>query len=249
MSDRLRVENLHVSIDGKEILSGVNLCVPPGEVHAVMGPNGSGKSTLANVIMGDNRYQVSSGEIYFDGEGILDKPTDERARMGLFLSFQYPVAIPGIPLSQLVRKSSSLILGKRAYPSLRSFSSQLEKAQEITELPEEMLARAANDGFSGGEKKKAEALQMQVLMPRFVMLDEIDSGLDIDALNSIARAVNGLRAKERSFLIITHYQRILSLIRPHKVHVMKRGRVVRSGDAGLVEELERSGYVDIMEVA
>jgi Fe-S cluster assembly ATP-binding protein len=241
----LEIRNLHVSVDGEPILRGVDLKIPPGEVHALMGPNGSGKSTLANVIMGHPGYEVTSGEIFYDGEDLLRLSPDERARRGIFLSFQYPAAVPGVSLEQLAYKATQLVLGPERYASVSAFRSHLERAAERVGLDEELVARAANEGFSGGEKKKAEILQMMLLEPRFVVLDEVDSGLDIDALKRVAEAVSEIRRADRSFLVITHYQRILSHIPPDWVHVLKDGRVVRSGGPELVETLEREGYVNL----
>ncbi len=248
MENHLQIKGLHACVEGKEILAGLDLEIPAGEVHAVMGPNGSGKSTLANVIMGNPEYDVKSGSIYFGGESILGKTVDERARMGIFLSFQYPVSLPGISVSQLVKKSESLVNGGSSFASIKLYKKALADAAIKASLSEDMIIRSANEGFSGGEKKKGEILQIEMLKPGFVILDEIDSGLDIDALNNVAGVINGLRDPERAFLIITHYQRILSLIKPDRVHVMKDGRVIKSGDADLVGELEQDGYVN-MEAA
>jgi Fe-S cluster assembly ATP-binding protein len=245
MNEFLNISDLTVSIKDKQILKGLDLVVPKGEVHAIMGPNGSGKSTLANVVMGHPEYTVDSGDVRFEGESILELPTDERARRGIFLSFQYPVALPGVSLQQLIKRSMSLMPGAQSYPTPRKFAKALEEMGELASMPKEMFARSANDGFSGGEKKKGEIVQMGMIRSRMIILDEIDSGLDIDSLKGVAKAINALRNAERSFLIITHYQRILSHVRPDRVHVMRDGRIVRSGDASLAEELEKAGYVEM----
>ncbi|MFQ6104944.1 MAG: Fe-S cluster assembly ATPase SufC [Candidatus Glassbacteria bacterium] len=245
MSELLTISDLHVEVAGNPILEGVDLTVPKGEVHAIMGPNGSGKSTLANAIMGHPEYSITGGDIIFGQKSILKLPTDERARLGIFLSFQYPVALPGVSLLQLIKKSTSLISGSDRYRNAKAFTSSLQGLRGLAGIPPEMLTRSVNDGFSGGEMKKAEILQMGMLESRLIVLDEIDSGLDIDALKGVAEAINSLRDGERSFLIITHYQRILSHIFPDRVHVIRSGRIVRSGDASLALELEKAGYVDL----
>jgi Fe-S cluster assembly ATP-binding protein len=245
MNDFMKIRNLQVTVFDNNILRGVDLVIPRGEVHAIMGPNGSGKSTLANAIMGHPEYKITGGDIMFDGSSLNELPTDERARLGIFLSFQYPVPLPGVSLRQLVKKSTSLIQGKNKLSNMREFTTALENLGRITGITDEILSRSANDGFSGGEKKKAEILQMGMVEPKMIILDEIDSGLDIDALKGVSGAINSLRGEERSFLIITHYQRILSYIHPDKVHVMRSGRIVRSGDAGLALELEQAGYEDM----
>jgi Fe-S cluster assembly ATP-binding protein len=240
----LEINDLRVENGGKEILKGLDLTVPQGEVHAIMGPNGSGKSTLANVIMGHPSYTVSSGTMRFDGKDLIELSTDERARLGLFLSFQYPVELPGISLTQLIKKSTSLFPGPAQGMNIRDLVSSLEKQGKVVGLPAEMLSRSTNDGFSGGEKKKAEILQMGMIQPKMIILDEIDSGLDIDALKGVASAINDLRNPDRSFLLITHYQRLLSLVWPDRVHVLGSGLITRSGGAELALELEEEGYVD-----
>lgn len=245
MNDFLRISDLTVKIGDKRILDRLDLEIPRGEVHAIMGPNGSGKSTLANVIMGHPEYVVESGEIWFMEENILELPTDERARRGIFLSFQYPVALPGVSLQQLIRRATSLIPGSKSHSSPKKFTKALDEAGSLVSLPPEMFTRSANEGFSGGEKKKGEIVQMGMIRARMIILDEIDSGLDIDSLRGVASAINTLRDSDRSFLIITHYQRILSHVRPDRVHVIRDGRIVRSGDAGLAEELEQAGYLEM----
>ncbi len=245
MKDFLKISDLTVKIGDRKILDGLDLLVPKGEVHAIMGPNGSGKSTLANVIMGHPEYAVESGEVLFEGESLLELPTDERARKGIFLSFQYPVALPGVTLQQLIKRSTSLMPGTKSYSTPKKFTKALEEMGELASLPKEMFTRSANEGFSGGEKKKGEIMQMGMIRSRMIILDEIDSGLDIDSLKGVAEAINALRNPDRSFLIITHYQRILSHVRPDRVHVMRDGRIVRSGDASLAEELEKAGYLEM----
>lgn len=244
MIDYLKIDGLHVQIGEKEILNGVDLTIPKGEVHAIMGPNGSGKSTLANTIMGHPDYTVNKGEILFEGTVLNELPADERARLGIFLSFQYPVALPGVSLLQLIKKSTSLLPGAIRYPTAKRFTRSMEEASRVAGIPEEMLSRSVNDGFSGGEKKKSEIIQMGMIGSRMILLDEIDSGLDIDALKGVSSVINSLRNGERSFLIITHYNRILSYIEPDRVHVMTAGRIIRSGDADLALELENEGYTD-----
>ncbi|HPR64907.1 MAG TPA: Fe-S cluster assembly ATPase SufC [Thermoanaerobaculia bacterium] len=245
MIQLLSLSGVKAGIEGKSILKGVDLELPPGEVHAIMGPNGSGKSTLANVIMGNPAYEFEGGDILFHGSSILELSTDERARLGLFLSFQHPVSLPGISLLSLIKKSTGCVLGPDAYPTSKSLFQNIHALRDLAAIPADMISRETNEGFSGGEKKKAEILQLGMLRPRVVILDEIDSGLDIDALKSVSTVVNSLRDDARSFLIITHYQRILSLIRPDRVHIMKEGRIVRSGGEDLVETLEQGGYAEI----
>ncbi len=248
MSNLLEISNLHAGVEGKEILKGLNLSIPEGEVHVIMGPNGSGKSTLANVIMGHPAYEVASGHIEFGGEDLLDLATDERARVGVFLSFQSPTALPGISLLQLLRKATTMVLGDEAPDTAMEMMTEVNEARELTGLPEHLLTRSANDGFSGGEKKKGEIIQMAMLKPKLVILDEIDSGLDIDAVKAVSRGINALREQGRSFLIITHYQRILNYVKPDRVHVVSDGQIIRSGDHTLAHELEEVGYEQV-EVA
>ncbi len=242
MNLRLEVTELQAGIGENHILKGVSLQVPAGEVHAIMGPNGSGKSTLANVLMGHPDYEAVGGSALFDGEELLDMSPDERARKGLFLSFQHPVPLPGISLLQLVRNSTAQILGERGYSSALDMAQALHQSADGAGLSRELLSRAANDGFSGGEKKKSEVVQMAMLKPRLVILDEVDSGLDIDAVRRVAKSVGRLRDEGRSFLIITHYQRILDHVTPDRIHVMQDGQIARSGGPELAAELERSGY-------
>jgi Fe-S cluster assembly ATP-binding protein len=240
----LEIKNLHATVDGKEILRGVNLSVAAGEVHAIMGPNGSGKSTLAYVMTGREGYQVTEGEILFKGRDILAMSPEERAGEGLFLAFQYPVEIPGVPNTTFLKEALNAVRQYRGEPPLDAMQSLRLVRQKMKELgvTEELLKRAVNTGFSGGEKKRNEVLQMAVLEPALAVLDETDSGLDIDALKTVADGVNALRGPDRSMLVITHYQRLLDYIVPDHVHVLAQGRVVRSGGKELALELERDGY-------
>jgi len=248
----LLVRDLHVAVEGKEILKGLSLEVRKGEIHALMGPNGSGKSTFANTLMGHPRYEVTAGEILFKGESILEKETDERARLGLFMAFQYPVAIPGLTFGSFLRAA----LNARLAPSAgedgkvptkkgiapREFRELLRSKMAMLKMDETFATRYLNDGFSGGEKKRAEILQMAVLKPEIAIMDETDSGLDIDALKIVSEGVNALSGPDLGVLVITHYNRILNYIKPHRVHVMIDGRIVTSGGANLAQQLEAKGY-------
>jgi Fe-S cluster assembly ATP-binding protein len=236
----LEVKDLHVAIDGKEILKGISLAVNQGEIHAVMGPNGSGKSTLANTIMGHPRYTVTSGDILFQGESILALPPDERAKRGLFLSLQYPTAIPGVTMVNFLRRAVNSVRG--ADMPVREFRTLLMDKMKLLKVDEEFARRYVNEGFSGGEKKKAEILQLGVLQPKMALLDETDSGLDVDALRTVAEGVNALAGPQMGVLIITHYQRILNYIKPDVVHVVADGRLIRSGGPDLAIEIENRGY-------
>lgn len=236
----LEIQDLRVSIDDKEILKGVNLAVGKGEIHALMGPNGAGKSTLGNTIMGHPRYRVTSGDIRYQGESILKWTPDARARAGLFLSFQYPTSIPGVTMANFLRQAVNATRGQEV--PVREFRTSLNEKMKLLKVPDEMVRRYLNEGFSGGEKKKAEILQLGVLQPQIAILDETDSGLDVDALRTVAEGVNALAGPELGVLIITHYNRILNYIRPDVVHVMVAGRVVRSGGADLANEIESRGY-------
>jgi Fe-S cluster assembly ATP-binding protein len=240
----LEIKNLHANVEGRQILKGLSLAIQPGEVHAIMGPNGSGKSTLANVIAGRQGYEITAGEILFQGKSVLEMDPEERAREGLFLAFQYPVEIPGV---------SNLYFLKAAFNAIRKYRGESEldamvfweiihQRMDLVKMDETMLQRPVNDGFSGGEKKRNEVFQMAVLEPHFAVLDETDSGLDIDALKVVADGVNALRNSKRGFLVITHYQRLLNYIVPDHVHVLVNGRIVRSGDKNLALELEAQGY-------
>ena len=246
----LKIENLHVSAADKQILKGVDLHVRAGEFHALMGPNGSGKSTLANAVMGHPNLDVTEGRILFDGADITEADPDERARAGLFMAFQYPVAIPGVTVAKYLRMVMNAHREARgeAAISLKDFRKAVEAAMALTNVPRDFSNRYLNDGFSGGEKKRMEILQLALQRPRLAVLDETDSGLDIDALNTVAHGVNEVaQGSDMGVLIITHYQRILHMVRPHFVHVMFDGRIVKEGGPELVEQLERHGYGWIRE--
>ncbi|MCS7246186.1 MAG: Fe-S cluster assembly ATPase SufC [Thermomicrobium sp.] len=240
------IENLRAGIEGKEILRGVNLVIERGEIHALMGPNGSGKSTLAYVIAGHPNYEVYEGRILYKGENILELPPDERARMGLFLAFQYPTAIPGVTMANFLRLAVNSVrkarYGEDKALSPREFRRLLREKLQMLRMEESFASRYLNEGFSGGEKKRAEILQMALLEPEFAVLDETDSGLDIDALRTVSDGVNRLFNPTMALLVITHYQRILNYIRPQFVHVMLDGKIAVSGGPELAEELEEKGY-------
>lgn len=247
----LLIKNLKVKVEDKEILKGIDLEVKAGEVHAIMGPNGSGKSTLANVIAGNEHFEVTEGSIEYMGEDLFEMEVDERARAGIFLAFQYPVEIPGVGTAQFLK---STLNARRKAAGLEEFSAMeilksLKEKIRMLGMDEKLLSRSLNEGFSGGEKKKNEILQMAVLEPRLGILDETDSGLDIDALKTVAEGVNKLRKKDNAFIIVTHYQRLLNHIVPDKVHVIHEGRIVKSGDKNLAIELEEQGYDWIREQA
>jgi Fe-S cluster assembly ATP-binding protein len=247
----LEVRDLHVRAGEKEILRGLDLTVGKGEIHALMGPNGSGKSTLANVIMGHPNLEVTSGQVIFNGQDITEADPDERARMGLFMAFQYPVAVPGVTVTKYLRTMLNAhreARGEEAIP-LKEFRQTVEAAMKLTNVPREFSSRYLNEGFSGGEKKRMEILQLALQRPEMAILDETDSGLDIDALRVVANGVNAVAGPEMGVLIITHYQRILHLVQPSHVHVMYQGRVVREGGPDLVSELEAKGYGWITEEA
>jgi len=247
----LEVKDLHVAIDGKEILKGLDLTVNAGEVHAIMGPNGSGKSTLAYVLAGKADYEPTSGEVTFDGKNIFDMTPDERAAAGLFLAFQYPLEIPGVATMTFLRTALNAQRKKRGEAELSTpeFIKRVRDTAGKLNIDQDMLRRAVNVGFSGGEKKRNEILQMALLEPRLAVLDETDSGLDIDALKIVADGVNRLRAPQRSFVVITHYQRLLSYIVPDIVHVLSGGRIVKTGGKELALELEARGYAEYQEEA
>jgi Fe-S cluster assembly ATP-binding protein len=247
----LKITDLHAGVGEKQILKGIDLEIGPGEVHAIMGPNGSGKSTLAQVLAGRDTYAVTSGEVLYEGQDLLALKPEERAAAGIFLAFQYPVEIPGVSNMYFMRAALNSIRKQRGLPELDAFDfmeSMKEKMQSLG-MPEALLNRAVNTGFSGGEKKRNEILQLAVLEPKLAILDETDSGLDIDALRTVAGGVNALRGLERSFLVVTHYQRLLNYIVPDYVHVMSGGRIVKSGDKSLALELERKGYAELDELA
>ena len=248
MSD-LAIRNLHVSVEDKHILKGLDLEVSKGEVHALMGPNGSGKSTLANSIMGHPSFEVTEGEIEFLGENITEAAPEDRSRAGLFMAFQYPVAIPGVTVAKYLRMALNAHREARGEGqiSLKDFRKDTEAAMELTNIPREFSSRYLNEGFSGGEKKRMEILQLAMLRPQMAVLDETDSGLDIDALRVVADGVNRFAGPDMGVLIITHYQRILHLVEPDFVHVMFEGRIVKSGGPELVGELEAKGYGWIRE--
>ncbi|EOL41601.1 Fe-S cluster assembly ATPase SufC [Enterococcus phoeniculicola] len=241
----LEIKNLHVSIEEKEILKGVNLTMKTGEIHAIMGPNGTGKSTLSAAIMGNPNYEVTEGEILLDGQNILELEVDERARLGLFLAMQYPSEIPGITNAEFMRAAINAKRDEDNKMSVMEFLKKLDKKMELLNMPEEMAERYLNEGFSGGEKKRNEILQLLMLEPTFAILDEIDSGLDIDALKVVSKGVNEMRGENFGSLIITHYQRLLNYITPDVVHIMMEGRVVLTGDAELAKRLEAEGYAGI----
>ncbi|MBV9421691.1 MAG: Fe-S cluster assembly ATPase SufC [Solirubrobacterales bacterium] len=245
----LQIRNLHVRAGEKDILRGVDLTVTKGQIHALMGPNGSGKSTLANAIMGHPGMEITEGQILLDGEDITDADPDERSRRGLFMAFQYPVAVPGVTVTKYLRTVLNAHRegrGEEPIP-LRDFRKVVEAAMKLTDVPREFSSRYLNEGFSGGEKKRMEILQLALMRPELAILDETDSGLDIDALRVVANGVNSVAGPEMGVLIITHYQRILHLVQPSHVHVMYRGRIVREGGPSLVDELEAKGYGWITE--
>ena len=247
----LEVKNLHVEIDGKEILKGLDLAVNAGEVHAIMGPNGSGKSTLAYVLAGKAGYEATAGEVLFNGKNVFAMTPDERAAEGLFLAFQYPLEIPGVATMTFLRTALNAQRKKRGEAELSTpdFLKKVREQAKKLGIDQEMLRRAVNVGFSGGEKKRNEILQMALLEPRLAVLDETDSGLDIDALKIVADGVNRLRSPKASFVVITHYQRLLNYIVPDVVHVLSKGRIVRTGGKELALELEARGYAEYQEAA
>lgn len=240
----LKIDNLHASVAGKEILKGLTLDVKPGEVHAIMGPNGAGKSTLGNVLAGRDGYDVTSGSVAFDGKDLLELAPEERAAAGVFLAFQYPVEIPGVNNTYFLRAALNAQRRARGEEELDSmqFLKLVRQKLAVLHLKDELLHRGVNEGFSGGEKKRNEIFQLAVLEPRLAILDETDSGLDIDALKAVADGVNALRSPERAFVVITHYQRLLDYIKPDVVHVLAEGRIVETGGPELARELEAHGY-------
>lgn len=240
----IEIKNLHVSVEGKEILKGLNLKVKAGEVHAIMGPNGSGKSTLAHVIAGREGYTITKGSILFEGKDILELAPEERAQAGIFLAFQYPVAVPGVNNTYFLKTALNSIRKARGEPELDAmdFLQLVKEKMKTVGMKEELLNRPVNDGFSGGEKKKNEIFQMAVLDPKLAILDETDSGLDIDALKIVASGVNLLKNEDRAVIVVTHYQRLLDYIVPDHVHVLAYGRIVKSGGKELAHELEEKGY-------
>lgn len=240
MSDVLKVENLYARVEEKEILKGVNLEIKTGEVHAIMGPNGTGKSTLSSVIMGSPRYEVTGGDITLNGESILPMAVDERARKGLFLAYQYPAEVPGVTNSDFIRSAMKATSGKDV--PLFTFIRNFDKACSELQMPEDLAHRYLNEGFSGGEKKRNEILQMKMLRPKFAILDEIDSGLDVDALRIVGENVYNMVGEGFGCLLITHYQRLLDYIKPDFVHIMINGRIVRTGGKELITKIDQEGY-------
>jgi Fe-S cluster assembly ATP-binding protein len=243
----LEIKNLHVSIDGKEIIKGLDLKVNPGEVHAIMGPNGTGKSTLAAVIAGNEDYEVTEGSIHFDGKDLLELEVEERSQEGIFLAFQYPVEIPGVSMINFMR---TVIDERRKHEGLdpmppADFLKLVKEKSALVEINEKMKGRAVNEGFSGGEKKKNEVFQMAMIDPKLAIMDETDSGLDIDALRIVAKGVNELRSDKNAYVVITHYQRLLDYIVPDVVHIMNDGKIVKSGDKQLAIDLEEKGYENL----
>ncbi len=245
----LKIDNLHTAVGGNEVLNGLDLEVPTGEVHAIMGPNGSGKSTLAHVLAGRPGYQITAGSVTLDGRDLLSLEPEERAHEGLFLGFQYPVEIPGVNNVYLLKAALNAQRKHRGLPEVDAFEflTLVREKMQLMRIDESFLSRGVNEGFSGGEKKRNEILQMLILEPRLAILDETDSGLDIDALKLVASGVNALRRPERSIVLITHYQRLLEHVVPDRVHVLVGGRIVRSGDRTLALELERRGYDWLIE--
>lgn len=246
-SPTLTIDGLRANVEGKEILKGLSLEIKGGEIHAIMGPNGTGKSTLASALMGHPKYEVTEGSVTIEGEDVLEMAVDERARAGLFLAMQYPSEITGVTNADFLRSAINVRRGEGNEISLIKFIRQMEAKMKQLEMNPEFMHRYLNEGFSGGEKKRNEILQMLLLEPKFVILDEIDSGLDIDALRIVAEGVNAMRSEERGFLIITHYQRLLNYVKPDFVHVMMQGRIVKSGGPELAERLEAEGYDWIKE--
>jgi Fe-S cluster assembly ATP-binding protein len=246
----LKIRNLHVGIDGNEILRGVDLDVNAGEVHAIMGPNGSGKSTLAQVIAGRSEYEVTKGTVLFEGEDLLELAPDERARKGVFLAFQYPVQIPGVSNAYFLKSALNAIRTEQGLPELDSmdFLALMREKMKLVDMDESLINRSVNEGFSGGEKKRNEIFQMAVLEPKLCILDETDSGLDIDALKIVSNGVNTMRNPNRAIIVVTHYQRLLNYIVPDFVHVLVNGQIVRSGGKELALELEEKGYTDLVGV-
>ncbi|MCH2550050.1 MAG: Fe-S cluster assembly ATPase SufC [Alphaproteobacteria bacterium] len=242
----LEIRNLHVTVENKPILNGVNLKIEPGEIHAIMGPNGSGKSTLSYILSGREGYKITDGEVIYNGIDLLELEPDQRAREGVFLAFQYPVEIPGVVGLTFLKTALNAIRvhrGENELDAMDFLKFVREKAQSL-EIDDEMLKRFVNEGFSGGEKKRMEILQMAILQPKLAILDETDSGLDIDALQVVSKGINALRDANRGMLLITHYQRLLNYVHPDKVHVLANGRIAKSGDGALAQELEEKGYAE-----
>ncbi len=247
----LEIKNLHANVAGREILKGIDLAVNAGEVHAIMGPNGSGKSTLAQVLSGRDLYEVTEGEVVYGGKNLLEMSPEDRAREGIFMAFQYPVEIPGVSNLYFLKAALNTIRKHQGLPDLDAmdFLTLVKEKMRLMEMDDSLMNRAVNTGFSGGEKKRNEIFQMAVLEPKLAILDETDSGLDIDALKIVANGVNSLRSPERAMIVVTHYQRLLNYIVPDFVHVLAEGRIVKSGDKNLALELEESGYAEMVESA
>jgi Fe-S cluster assembly ATP-binding protein len=245
----LEIKNLHASVAGREILRGIDLTVGPGELHAIMGPNGSGKSTLAQVLAGRDLYEVTGGQVLYDGKDLLSMPPEQRAQEGIFMAFQYPVEIPGVSNMYFLKAALNTIRKSRGLEELDAmdFLTMVKEKLALVEMDRAFLNRPVNAGFSGGEKKRNEIFQMAVLEPRLAILDETDSGLDIDALKIVANGVNGLRTPDRAMIVVTHYQRLLNYVVPDYVHVLADGRIVKSGDKNLALELEQTGYTGVEE--
>src|SRR5512144_579965 len=242
----LEIKNLHAKVGNREILRGVNLTIKPGEVHSIMGPNGSGKSTLAQVLAGRETYEVTAGEVLYDGKNLLEMPPEERACEGVFMAFQYPVEIPGVNNVYFLKAAVNAVRKSRGEDEFDAmdFLALVKDKMKLLDMDDRLLSRSVNEGFSGGEKKRNEIFQMAVLQPKLAILDETDSGLDIDALRIVANGVNALRAPERAILVITHYQRLLDYVVPDRVHVLTKGRIVKSGAKELALELEARGYAE-----
>ena len=240
----LNIKDLYTAVENKKILEGLSLSVKAGEVHAIMGPNGSGKSTLANILAGKNGYQVTKGSVLYEDKNLLELSPEERARKGVFLAFQYPVEIPGVNNIYLLKAALNAIRKHKGEPELDAmeFMSLVKEKMKLVQMNEDLLTRSVNEGFSGGEKKRNEVFQMAILEPKLAILDETDSGLDIDALRIVAEGVNSLRNKERAFILVTHYQRLLNYIKPDYVHVLGKGKIIKSGGPELALELEEKGY-------
>ena len=245
----LEIKNLHAKVEGKDILKGINLTVNAGEVHAIMGPNGSGKSTLANVLAGRENYEVTAGEVLYDGKNLLEMDIEERARSGVFLAFQYPIEIPGVTNAHFLKTALNAIRKHRGLEELDAmdFLALVKENMKLLEMDPGFLNRGVNEGFSGGEKKRNEILQMAMLDPKLGLLDETDSGLDIDSLKIVANGVNALRSPQRAFVLVTHYQRLLDYIQPDFVHVLSGGKIIVSGDKQLATQLEERGYGWVLE--
>ena len=246
----LSIKNLHAGIEGKEILKGINLEVKAGEVHAIMGPNGSGKSTLSSVLAGREDYEITGGEVIFNGKNLLELEAEDRAREGLFLAFQYPVEIPGVSNINFLKTAVNEIRAYHGQPAMeaKDFLAMIKEKQKLVELDAKLANRSVNEGFSGGEKKRNEVFQMAMLNPKLAILDETDSGLDIDALRIVASGVNKLRSSDNAFVVITHYQRLLDYIVPDFVHILYNGQIVKSGNKDLALELEEKGYDEIKRI-